>query len=182
MPRVPVAEAQPKEDDAVTAPLHPFEQIRQHQHGQTGRAVRGDRPTLQHRPETRQGLEVFAGLDLQEQVDIGTGRARLGVHHDDEAVGSIGNEPAGRPDRITLEVPRMRRFGVGSPEDDQIGPATHLAERAGRFAGVLQGENRRGVLQRRGRVDDGAEAIGQGERGPLSVGGASGQAEDQRLA
>ena len=61
-------------------------------------------------------------------------------------------------------------FGIGTPEDHEIGPVPDFAERARRFAGVLEREHRRRVFERRGRVDDGAEAIGERERGPLSLG------------
>jgi hypothetical protein len=70
--------------------------------------------------------------------------------------------------------------GVGAPEDDEISPVAHLAERAGGLADVLQRHHGGSVSERRSRIDGGSETVGEGDGGALPFGAAAREAVDER--
>ena len=70
--------------------------------------------------------------------------------------------------------------GSAAPEDHQVRPLRHFAERAGRFAHFLNRHDRRPVADRGRRVDDRPDLIRQAHGRPLPGRAAARKSIDQR--
>jgi hypothetical protein len=79
-------------------------------------------------------------------------------------------------------VARVRLGRVRPPEDDEVGPVLHLAERAGHLADALERHAARPVADRGGRIDAAADAVGDGDGDALRLAGRVGKAVDDRVA
>ena len=95
------------------------------------------------RPE---GLEVFAGLDLDEQI----GRLdAFGLSHVDQnavtVLAAAGQVHALGHQAVFREMPRVAFGGVRAPEDDQVAPVLDFAQSAGDLADVLKRDARGAV-------------------------------------
>ncbi len=173
----PPAEAEAEEDDAVSATLHPREEIRENRDGNAScRCGIRDLP-LQEHPQRPDCFKVPPWLDLDKLIRQRTRFRWLNIDcHDGAVVPAIRQKLPLRLDRVTLEMPRMRDGWVGAPEEDQVGPGLGCAERSGRFANFLQRHHRGAMAERRGGIDRRPQCIRQAHRRALPSRAASGQA------
>jgi len=137
--------------------------------------------TVHQQTQTPQSIPVLVFGNRNELV----GEARRGLAFpidDDEmpALAAFGHEAADGIRRVAFQVPRVRGGRIAGPEDHQVGPVLHFAQRAGRFADFLQRHDRRPMPRAGGRVDTGSQTIRQRRRGPLAFGRAAAQPVDQR--
>ena len=168
-----------KEQHAIAAVLHSFDQIFHGGQGDTGDLLnRGIYPPpFDQSAQSPQQFKVGARLHLQEDIGHAGAGCAANVDQNHGAIfTAVGHKHALRRYRITGEVTGMGFGRVAAPVDNEIGSILDFAQRRRALTHALEGNTRGPMTDRGGRVNVGPHQVSNGHRLALRFTGGIAQA------